>query len=599
MSHTISDAHVTLPRILRWRQKHISDRTFLLILSVFVGLFSACAALLLKFLIRLIEHGLTRGFNTTEANYLYLIFPVVGIFLSGVFIRRVVRDDISHGVTRILYAISRRQAKIRRHNMWSSLVASSITIGFGGSVGAEAPIVLTGSAIGSNLGSLFRLDQRSMMLLVGCGAAGAVAGIFKAPIAGVVFTHEVLMFDLTMSSLLPLLISSVTAATVSYIASGLNPMFRFTLENEFLLQRIPYVILLGVICGLVSLYFSETMNWIEEKFRRVTNHYVRFLVGAATLSLLIFLLPSLYGEGYDTINILLNDNASVPWESVLHNSFFYGKSGMLLVYLGLILLTKVFATVATNIGGGCGGIFAPSLFLGCITGFIFSHLFNLLHVGVYMPEQNFALFGMAGLMSGVMHAPLTGIFLIAELTGGYGLFLPLMIVSAVSYLTIRIFQPHSIYSMRLARKGELITHHKDRSVLTLMKTENLIENDFLTVSPDMDLGKLTGIVSRSSRNLFPVLGADNKLVGIVSLDNIRKIMFRTELYHRYTVENLMTPPPTRIINSDSMDVVMHKFDETKAWNLPVEDEDGVYLGFVSRSKIFGEYRKLLVNFSDE
>lgn len=599
MTRSVADFYVSLPRFLRWRQKHLSDRTFLLILSVFVGLFSACAALLLKFFIRLIEHGLTRGFETSEANYLYLIFPIIGIFLSGTFIRRVVRDDISHGVTRILYAISRRQAKIRRHNMWSSLVASSITIGFGGSVGAEAPIVLTGSAIGSNLGSLFRLDQRSMMLLVGCGAAGAVAGIFKAPIAGVVFTLEVLMFDLTMSSLLPLLISSVTAATVSYIASSMQPMFSFTLENEFLLQRIPYVILLGVICGLVSLYFSETMNWIEEKFRRVTNYYVRFLIGAATLSLLIFLLPSLYGEGYDTINILLGDNASTPWESVLHNSFFYGKSGMLLVYLGLILLTKVFATVATNIGGGCGGIFAPSLFLGCITGFVFSHICNTLHLGVYMPEQNFALFGMAGLMSGVMHAPLTGIFLIAELTGGYGLFLPLMIVSAVSFLTIRIFQPHSIYSMRLARKGELLTHHKDRSVLTLMKTENVIENDFLTVTPDMDLGKLTGIVSRSNRNLFPVLGADKKLVGVVSLDNIRKIMFRTELYHRYTVENLMSQPPARIIHTDSMDVVMHKFDETKAWNLPVEDENGVYLGFVSRSKIFGEYRKLLVDFSDE
>jgi len=598
MSRSPVSPAVPLSRFLRWRQRHISDRTFLLVLSVFVGLFSACAALLLKFLIQLIEHGLTKGFETTEANYLYLIFPVIGIFLSGTFIRRVVRDDISHGVTRILYAVSRRQSKIRRHNMWSSLVASSITIGFGGSVGAEAPIVLTGSAIGSNLGSLFRLDQRNMMLLVGCGAAGAVAGIFKAPIAGVVFTLEVLMFDLTMSSLLPLLISSVTAATISYIASSMKPMFEFTLKNEFLLQRIPYVILLGVLCGLISLYFSETMNWIEEKFRRVSNYYVRFLIGAATLSLLIFLLPSLYGEGYDTINLLLS-NSSEGWNSVLHNSLFYGKTGMLLVYLGLILLTKVFATVATNIGGGCGGIFAPSLFLGCITGFVFAHVCNRLELGVFMPEQNFALFGMAGLMSGVMHAPLTGIFLIAELTGGYALFLPLMIVSVVSYLTIRIFQPHSIYSMRLARKGELLTHHKDRSVLTLMRTENVIENDFLAVSPDMDLGKLTGIISRSSRNLFPVLGADKRLVGVVWLDNVRKVMFRTELYHRYTVENLMTQPPARITGTDSMDVVMRKFDETNAWNLPVEDEDGSYLGFVSRSKIFGEYRKLLVDFSDE
>lgn len=588
-----------MERLLIWRSNHISDTNFLLILSVLVGVFSSCAALILKFLIKMIEDLLTHGFDTTEANYLYLLFPVIGIFLSGEFIRRVVRDDIGHGVTRILYAISRRQAKIRRHNMWSSIAASSITIGFGGSVGAEAPIVLTGSAIGSNMGSLFRLDQRSLMLLVGCGAAGAVAGIFKAPIAGVVFTLEVLMIDLTMSSLLPLLLSSVSAATVSYLATSMKPMFQFTLDNEFLLARIPYVVLLGVICGLVSLYFSETMNWLEDIFRKVKNHYVKFLFGAAMLSLLIFIFPSLYGEGYDTINALLSDNSQSQWNSVLNNSFFYGESGILLVYLGLIILTKVFATVATNTGGGCGGIFAPSLFLGCIAGFMFAHLCNLLGLKVFLPEQNFALFGMAGLMSGVMHAPLTGIFLIAELTGGYGLFLPLMIVSSVSYLTIRIFQPHSIYSMRLAKKGELLTHHKDHSILTLMRTENVIERDFQELSPDMDLGQLTGAISRSSRNLFPVLNAEHKLVGIVWLDDVRKLMFRIELYHRYNVEGLMSPPPARIVSTDSMDVVMHKFDETKAWNLPVEDEEGVYLGFVSRSKIFGEYRKLLVDFSDE
>lgn len=588
-----------MERLLIWRSNHISDTNFLLILSVLVGVFSSCAALILKFLIKMIEDLLTHGFDTTEANYLYLLFPVIGIFLSGEFIRRVVRDDIGHGVTRILYAISRRQAKIRRHNMWSSIAASSITIGFGGSVGAEAPIVLTGSAIGSNMGSLFRLDQRSLMLLVGCGAAGAVAGIFKAPIAGVVFTLEVLMIDLTMSSLLPLLLSSVSAATVSYLATSMKPMFQFTLDNEFLLARIPYVVLLGVICGLVSLYFSETMNWLEDIFRKVKNHYVKFLFGAAMLSLLIFIFPSLYGEGYDTINALLSDNSQSQWNSVLNNSFFYGESGILLVYLGLIILTKVFATVATNTGGGCGGIFAPSLFLGCIAGFMFAHLCNLLGLKVFLPEQNFALFGMAGLMSGVMHAPLTGIFLIAELTGGYGLFLPLMIVSSVSYLTIRIFQPHSIYSMRLAKKGELLTHHKDHSILTLMRTENVIERDFQELSPDMDLGQLTGAISRSSRNLFPVLNVEHKLVGIVWLDDVRKLMFRIELYHRYNVEGLMSPPLARIVSTDSMDVVMHKFDETKAWNLPVEDEEGVYLGFVSRSKIFGEYRKLLVDFSDE
>ena len=588
-----------LARIISWRESHINDKNFLLVLSVVVGFFSACAALLLKFIIELIEHLLTNGFDSTEANYLYLLFPVVGILLSGLFIRYIVRDDIGHGVTRILYAISRKQAKIRSHNMWSSIVASSITIGFGGSVGAEAPIVLTGSAIGSNMGSLFRLDQRSLMLLVGCGAAGAVAGIFKAPIAGVVFTLEVLMIDLTMSSLLPLLLSSVTAATVSYLATSMKPMFQFAFDNEFLLRRIPYVILLGVVCGLVSLYFSETMNALENIFRKIKRPSIKFVIGACVLSLLIFLFPALYGEGYDTINLLLGDNAAAPWESVLDNSFFYGQSNMLLVYLGLIVLTKVFATVATNAGGGCGGIFAPSLFLGCVTGFMFSHICNQLGVSVYMPEQNFALFGMAGLMSGVMHAPLTGIFLITELTGGYALFLPLMIVSSVSYLTIRIFQPHSIYSMRLAKKGELLTHHKDRSILTLMRTENVIEKDFLPVSPDMDLGMLTGVISRSQRNIFPVLNAEHKLVGVVWMDKIRKVMFRTELYHRYTVDKLMEQPPACIISTDSMDVVMRKFDETKAWNLPVEDEDGIYLGFVSRSKIFGEYRKLLVDFSDE
>ena len=587
-----------LVRVINWRKNHVGDRALVLILSVLVGLLSACAALLLKFLIHLIQRLLTDGFDASEANWLYLVFPVIGIFLSGLFIRRVVRDDIGHGVTRILYAISRKQSRIRPHNMWSSLVASSITIGFGGSVGAEAPIVLTGSAIGSNLGALFKLDRRDLMLLVGCGAAGAVSGIFKAPIAGVVFTLEVLMIDLTMASLLPLLLSSVTAAAVSYLATTMKPMFQFTLDNDFSLERIPFVILLGIVCGLVSLYFSEVMNAIEDLSRKVKHPMWKFIWGGLILSLLIFLFPSLYGEGYDTINLLLSGD-STQWQTVLDNSFFYGKPQMLLVYLGLVVLTKVFATVATNTGGGCGGIFAPSLFLGCITGFIFSHLCNSLGLGTYMPEQNFALFGMAGLMSGVMHAPLTGIFLIADLTGGYGLLFPLMIVSTFSYLTIRLFQPHSIYSMRLARKGELLTHHKDRSILTLMNTANVIEHDFVTISPEMDLGHLTTAVSRSSRNLFPVLNAEHHLVGIVALDNIRKVMFRTELYHRYTVDKLMTPPPARVVATDSMDAVMRKFDDTKAWNLPVEDEDGVYLGFVSRSKIFNEYRKVLVDYSDE
>ena len=414
----------------------------------------------MKFFIHQIQNFLTDNFNATEANYLYLVYPVVGIFLAGWFVRNIVKDDISHGVTKILYAISRRQGRIKRHNIWSSTIASAITIGFGGSVGAEAPIVLTGSAIGSNLGSVFKMEHRTLMLLVGCGAAGAIAGIFKAPIAGLVFTLEVLMIDLTMSSLLPLLISAVTAATVSYIITGTEAMFKFHLDQAFELERIPFVILLGIFCGLISLYFTRAMNSVEGVFGKLNNPYKKLAFGGVMLSILIFLFPPLYGEGYDTINLLLNGTSAAEWDTVMNNSMFYGYGNLLLVYLMLIILLKVFASSATNGGGGCGGIFAPSLYLGCIAGFVFSHFSNDFAFSAYLPEKNFALMGMAGVMSGVMHAPLTGVFLIAELTGGYDLFLPLMIVSVSSYLTIIAFEPHSIYSMRLAKKGQLLTHHK-------------------------------------------------------------------------------------------------------------------------------------------
>ena len=589
-----------LQRCILWRENHIKEKQFILMLSFLVGIFTALAALVLKFLIHEIQTFLTDNFDTTEANYLYLVYPVVGIFLAGWFVRNIVKDDISHGVTKILYAISRRQGRIKRHNIWSSTIASAITIGFGGSVGAEAPIVLTGSAIGSNLGSLFKMEHRTLMLLVGCGAAGAVAGIFKAPIAGLVFTLEVLMIDLTMTSLLPLLITSVTAATVSYFTTGTEAMFRFHLDEAFDLSRIPYVILLGVFCGLVSLYFTRTMNAVENVFRRLDNPYKKLAFGGAMLSVLIFLFPPLYGEGYDTIELLLNGTTVEEWDTVLNNSVFYGHSNLLLLYLMLIILAKVFASSATNGGGGCGGIFAPSLYLGCIAGFVFSHFSNGIGSFTYLPEKNFALLGMAGVMSGVMHAPLTGVFLIAELTGGYDLFLPLMIVSVSSYLTIIAFEPHSIYSMRLAKKGELLTHHKDKAVLTLMKTENVVETDFAVVHPEMDLGELIKVISGSHRNAFPVTDKKtNELLGVVLLDDIRNIMFRQELYHRFTVSRLMTSPPAKIADTDSMEKVMQTFDDTKAWNLPVVDAQGHYKGFVSKSKIFNSYRQLLVHFSDE
>lgn len=585
-------------RLLLWREKHISNKQFILILSLFVGIFTALAAILLKYLIGLVKKLLTSGFDVTGLNFLYLLYPAIGIFLTMLFIRYVVKDDIGHGVTKVLYAISRRKGRIKQHNIWSSLVSSAVTIGFGGSVGAESPIVLTGAAIGSNLGSLFKMEHRVLLLMVGCGAAGAVAGIFKAPIAGLVFTLEVLMYDMTMTSLLPLLISSVTAATVSYAFTGTQAMFHFQLDNAFIMERIPEVIVLGLLCGLVSLYFTHAMIFTENIFRKIKNNYTKFAIGGLTLSILIFFFPPLYGEGYDTIELIINSNGPQAWGSLMNNSLFYGSGSLLLIYLLLIILVKVFASSATNGGGGCGGIFAPTLFLGCLVGFVFAHLGNQL--GIFdMPEKNFALFGMAGLMSGIFHAPLTGVFLIAELTGGYDLFLPLMISSAISYLVVRMVDKNNIYAMRLASRGELITHHKDQAVLTLMSTDKVIENDFLEVRPDMDLGQLVQIVSRSRRNLFPVLNDGGKLLGVVQLDDIRNIMFRQELYHRFTVAKLMNAPRARLNVQDSMEVVMHKFDETGAWNLPVEDAEGHYMGFVSKSKIFNTYRGVLLDLSSE
>ena len=581
-------------RFLLWRERHIRERNFILLISFLVGIGAATASLLLKFLIHTIQQLLWANIRE-GANYWLLLYPIIGILLAGVFVYYVVRDDISHGVTKILYAISQRKSRIKPHNMWSSLVASSLTIGFGGSVGAEAPIVLTGAAIGSNLGRLFRMEQKTLMLLVGCGAAGAVAGIFKAPIAGLVFVIEVLMLDLTMTSVLPLLISSVTAATMSYVFSGTEAMFQFSQTEEFVMERIPYVLLLGIFCGLVSLYFTRAMLRVEGIYASLSHRWQRFILGAAMLSILIFLFPPLYGEGYDTIETLLNGD----FIHLMDQSPFLGmENGYwgIVIFLGLILLTKVFASAATNGGGGCGGVFAPSLYIGCIAGFFFSHVLNFFGLPVDLPEKNFALMGMAGTMSAVMHAPLTGVFLIAELTGGYNLFLPLMITSIGSYVTIRAFEPHSLYTMRLAQKGELLTHHKDKAVLTLMNVGSVIETDFIAVRPDMSLGDVVKeAIAKSSRSMFPVVDTEGVLLGIVLVDNIRNIMFRPELYERFRVSRFMVSPPARIVNDMPMEKIMHIFDDTKAWNLPVVDTEGKYIGFVSKSKIFNAYREVLVD----
>ena len=584
--------------LLLWRHKKSNEQNFILLLSFIIGVGASLAAALLKFLIHLIQSLIKNYSDVQNANILYLFFPALGIYITGLLVRKVIKDDISHGVTRILYAFAKRNSRIKLHNTYTSILTSSITIGFGGSVGAEAPIVYTGAAIGSNLGRFFKVEPRTMILLLGCGAAGAVSGIFKAPIAGLVFTLEVLMLDLTMTSVLPLLISSVTAVTVSYIFYGTSAVFQFLQTETFKIERIPYVLLLGVICGLVSLYFTKSMNWMERKFRKYENPYTKFAIGAIVLSVLIFLFPPLYGEGYDSITAILNGNASHLADSSLFYSF-RNNFWIFSLFLISIILMKVFASAATNGGGGVGGIFAPSLFLGAITGFSFSNTLNHIIPHFYLPEKNFALMGMAGVMAAIMHAPLTGIFLIAEMTGGYNLFLPLMIVAGSAFATIKIFEPNNIYAMRLAQKGELITHHKDKTVLTLLKMDSVIEKDLECVTPDMYLGDLVKVISRSSRNIFPVVDNMNVFLGIVLLDDIRNIMFRPEFYNRFQVNTIMTFPPGKIVLGQPMDQVMRIFDSTQAWNLPVVDQEGLYVGFVSKSKIFNSYRKVLVHYSED
>ena len=584
-----------------WRERHISEKHLVLLLSFFVGAFSAAAAALLKSFIHFIQWFVESQLIAGGHTWWYLITPIIGITFSALFVKYIVRDDISHGITKILYAISQRKSIIKPHNMWSSIVGSGLTIGFGGSVGAEAPIVLTGAAIGSNLAKAFRLDQKTMMLMIGCGAAGAIGGIFKAPIAGLVFTLEVLMMDLTMTSVAPLLISSVTATAISYIATGAEPMFPLDINEPFLINRIPWYLVLGVVCGFVSLYFTRGMNKLEQWMKHaVRSTGSKIVVGGLTLSILIFLFPPLYGEGYDVIRQLINgDSLSAMQYSPLANGQWLTANGqwLIIAYFAAIILLKIVASVATNGGGGVGGIFAPSLFMGALVGFITARIMNI--SGLTVPETNFALVGMAGLMSGVMHAPLTGIFLIAELTGGYHLFMPLMIVSVISYLTIMLFEPHSLYAMRLAQKGELLTHNKDRNVLTLLKMDSVLETDFTAILPEMTLGELVKVISESHRNIFPVIDKNGKLQGILLLDEVRNIMFQPRLYKRFTVGQLMTSPPAVLRFDLPMEKVMEIFEDTGAWNLPVVDQDRRYLGFVSKSKIFNSYRHVLVHFSEE
>ena len=584
-------------KLVIWREHHIREKSFLLILALFVGVCCGFAAQLLKYMIHMIAGLLTAHMNTTTANWLYLVYPVVGILIVTILLRYVVKENISHGVTKVLYAISRRKSRLKKRNMYASLLASSITIGFGGSVGAEGPIVFTGAAIGSNVGQAFRMSPRILMILVGCGAAAGIAGIFRAPIAGMLFTLEVLMIDLSGMTVMPLLLSSVAGAVVAYVLEGYNAEVFFVQSESFVTNRIPFTILLGVVCGLMSYYFTKVMFMMESMFSKLRHTGLKILVGGVIMAGLIFLFPPLYGEGYEAINNLLLGDVS----NIVDGTFFYvdrDNVWFLILFIGAIALTKAFATSATNGAGGVGGTFAPSLFVGALTGFLFAYIVNNLDLGFQLSQKNFALMGMAGVMSGVMHAPLMAIFLTAEMTGGYDLFLPLLIVSALAYITIRIFTPYSIYTMRLAKAGDLVTHQKDKAVLTLLKVDNLIETDFKIVHPEMNLKEMVDTISVSNRNLFPVTDSEGNLKGVVLLDEIRNIMFRADLYKKMHVSRFMSAVPEVIEITYPMDKVMEIFDRTNAWNLPVVD-NGRYVGFVSKSKIFNSYRRVLRHFTED
>jgi len=574
----------------------IPERTQLVLLSFIVGLGCGFAALLLKTLIKYIQHGITFWFNKPSDAYLYLIYPGIGMLLSFLFVKYVVKSDISHGVTKVLLAVSRNESRIKPHNTWTSIVASSLTIGFGGSVGAEAPIVYTGAAIGSNVGRSMGMSYKNMTILLGCGAAGAVAGIFKAPLAGVLFTLEILLFNISMTSILPLLISSITATVVSYIFLGDAVAISNTIET-FSMGNLPYYFILGIFCGIMSLYFIRTSLRVEDKMRRVKKPINRWLIGATAMGVLVFLFPPLYGEGYNSLTLMLNNNpiemaGGIVGENLLSNKW------LILLFFTVILFVKVYATAFTNAGGGVGGTFGPTLFTGGIAGFVIGRLINLTGIHV-IPEANFVLVGMAGMMAGVMQAPMTAIFLIAEMTGGYDLLIPLILTSAISFATIRLVEQYSIYTKRIAQQGDLLTHDSDRAVLTLLKTSDLIETDFSTIGFNSNLGDLVKVIATSSRNIFPVVDHYNQFQGIVFLDDVRTIMFDQSQYEKVRIPNIMKNAPALVYYDEKMESVMNKFEVTQAWNLPVVDRNNKYLGFVSKSKIFSSYREQLQQVSHD
>lgn len=584
--------HDNLLKFLIWRLRHISDRNFVLIVATLIGILSGLAAVLLKVGVHWIEGLLKGGNEGFFSNYYFLGYPLIGIVLTVLISNFIIKENTGHGITQILYDISKRSGIIRKTRMYSRMITSAITVGFGGSVGLEAPIVVTGSAIGSNISRLVHLDQKKRNIMIGAGAAGAISAIFNSPIAGVIFCMEVILAEVRISTFIPLLISSVCGSLVSLMLLGDDVLFSFQLKDEFVATDVPYYFLLGVLCGLVSVYFTRLTYKIEASMRRVKSILGRAAFGGIILGLIIFVFPPIYGEGYNTIKLLLAEKA----EETFNVGLIFGDPGnitILVLFLVGVMLIKPVASAITIGAGGSGGIFAPSLFIGGVAGFVFASIINLVSGETVVSLSNFTLIGMCGAMSGILHAPLTAIFLIAEITSGYELFVPLMLVSAIAYSTSSFFEGSSLYTKHLIEKGDLIQYDKDRLVLSQINIRKIIERDLLSIHPEATLRELVELVKKSKRNIFPVVNEENELVGIVTLDDIRQIMFDQESQEEVDVKSVMTSPPDFISTHENMQSVMHKFEMTNAWNLPVID-DGKYIGFVSKSRIFNTYRKKLI-----
>lgn len=590
----MNSSHQIWIRLHRWRLKHFSERGFLTLLSFLVGILSGLAAVVIKNTVRFTQQMVHLLVSSEVHNYIYFALPILGIFLAILVVKYVVRSEVRHGIPNVLHAISKQKGKIQNHNLYSSVLTSSLTVGFGGSVGLEGPTVATGTAWGSWLAKTFRLNYKNTILVLACACAGAMAAIFKAPIAAIVFSVEVIMIDLTVFSLVPLLLASATAVVVSYFFLGQDVLYPFQVVQPFELGDLPYYIVLGIIAGFVSVYFTKMYLFIDGLFEKLKTRWSKLMAGGVTLGALIFLFPSLYGEGYEAINDCLAGDLGYLFD----NSFFYSfreEIWVAMLLLAAVVVLKIVATSLTFGAGGIGGIFAPTLFMGVNTGMLFAMFVNRLGIRE-ITSNNFALIGMAGLIAGVLHAPLTGIFLIADISGGYLLFVPLMVTATFSYLIVRTFTPNSVYHIQLARRKELLTHDKDANVLQMMDVRKLIETDFEVLSPNAKLRDLTVAISRNHRNLFPVCDEQGKMVGMVKMDDVRSLIFNHELYDKVKVSELMYMPEYFIDPNDSMELVTKKFEVSERYNLAVL-ENGKYLGFVSRARVFTRYRKQIIHVS--